>query len=111
MPSTQIIFIISTVIFLSIGQILFKIAAVDFPNGGVFNMKLISAVLVYFFATTLWFLVLRITPLKLAYPFVGLAFILVPIFSYTFLNEDLNFNNILGAVIIGLGIWVSVTNR
>lgn len=108
MSFSQFLFIVCAVIMLSIGQILFKNTAVDFSQGHLIPFKLILAVTVYFFATVMWFFVLKVTPLKVAYPFVGLAFILVPFFSYIFLGEDIHRNNILGALVICLGVCISV---
>ena len=78
--------IIGTVFMLAVGQVLFKFAAngIDIAQKGfvgavLLNKWLIVALVVYFVATVLWLLVLRKVPLKLAYPFVALAFIFVPV--------------------------------
>ncbi len=109
MSISQYFLIISTVILLSFGQILLKIAAVSFQNDSIIDIKIAFAILVYFFATLMWFIVLKMMPLKTAYPFVGLAFIVVPILSNFFLGEELDLRNILGALLIIFGIFISIT--
>jgi drug/metabolite transporter (DMT)-like permease len=69
---------------------------------------LISAVTIYSLATGMWLMVLKDTPLRLAYPFFGLSFVVVPILSHYLLGENLNWNVFLGAAIICIGVWVSI---
>lgn len=110
----QFIFIIGTVIALSVGQVLFKLASVSFELSisGMWssftNIKLIAALIVYLLATVMWLLVLKVTPLRLAYPFAALAFFVVPILGYFLLGEQLSWNTFAGAALIALGVYVSV---
>ncbi|MBL1262523.1 EamA family transporter [Methylomicrobium sp. RS1] len=114
MPLSQLNFIILTVVAISTGQILFKMAASEFELSVVgflnslSNIKLICALIIYFLATTMWLLVLKITPLRIAYPFVSMAFFIVPILAHFLLNEKLSWNTFIGASLIGAGVWVSV---
>lgn len=114
MSAYQLIFIVLTIIALSVGQILFKLASesFDFSVSGVINSlsnaTLIIAFVVYFSATFMWLLVLKSTPLRMAYPFVALAFFIVPILSYFFLGERINWNTFAGAILIAIGVWISV---
>jgi drug/metabolite transporter (DMT)-like permease len=114
MSLIQLTFIISTVLALSAGQILFKLAAASFSLSSenllvvLLDIKLIAALFVYLVATVMWLFVLKAMPLRIAYPFVALAFIFVPIMAHVFLGEDLNWNTFLGAAIIAFGVWVSV---
>lgn len=113
MSAVQLSFIILTVIALSVGQVLFKVASESFdlsPDNfikAIFNVKLLSALTVYFVATVMWLLVLRATPLRVAYPFVALAFVLVPVMAHFILGEGLRWNTFVGAMIIALGVLVS----
>lgn len=113
MSLMQVTFIILTTIALSAGQVLFKLAAATFDVstghwlGSLLNTKLLIALVVYFFATIMWLLVLRVTPLRVAYPFAALAFFLVPVFAHFFLGEDIRWNTFAGAGLIGCGVWVS----
>lgn len=114
MSISQIVFTIFTVIALSIGQILFKLSSSDleFSLSGLINiflsMKLIAALFVYFIATIMWLFVLRNTPLRLAYPFVALAFFIVPVLAHFLLGERVNWNTFAGAGLIAAGVLVSV---
>ena len=114
MSLSQIMFISLTVIALSTGQILFKQASttLEFTLSGLwdaaFNIKLIIALVVYAGATVLWLMALKHTPLNLAYPFMAMAFFIVPILAHFFLGESLNWNTFAGALIIAVGVWVSV---
>lgn len=114
MPLSQFVFIILTIISLSVGQLLFKMAASSFEFSiegilnNLVNIKLIIALAVYFFATIMWLLVLKATPLRVAYPFAALAFIIVPILAHFLLGESINWNTFAGAGLIAIGVWVSV---
>ena len=112
MSFNQIMLILLTVVLLSIGQVLFKLAAMDMKNIDISSLlqpKLILALCVYGFATVLWIAVLRYTPLVLAYPFVGLAFLIVPVLSWYWMSEPINLSTIVGGAIILIGIWISVS--
>ena len=112
MSISQIIFILITVVLLSIGQVLFKFAAMDMKNIDIFsllNPKLILALCVYCIATLVWIGVLRFTPLRLAYSFIALTFLIVPLLSWFWLNEPININTFVGAAVILIGIWISVS--
>lgn len=114
MSFTSILFTILTVIGLSIGQILFKLAAKNFNSQeplwstALTNIYLWIALVVYGVSTIFWVLLLRQVPLKFAYPFVGCAFFIVPILAHFFLNETLSWYSIFGAVLIAAGIYVSL---
>ncbi|WP_454876731.1 hypothetical protein [Pseudomonas farris] len=114
MSLVQFALIILTVFALSTGQILFKLAATSFtynPNSIIasfLDMKLIIALLVYAVATVMWLMVLRSMPLRLAYPFVALAFFIVPIMAHYLLGEALNWKTFAGAALIGVGVWISI---
>lgn len=70
--------------------------------------KLIIALTIYAIATVLWVAVLRITPLNQAYPFVAIAFFIVPLLSWVFLDEPLKLKTFIGAAVILLGVYISV---
>jgi drug/metabolite transporter (DMT)-like permease len=114
MTPSQLLFILLTVFSLAAGQLLFKLAAASFEFSvsgllnSVYNVKLIIALVVYFVATIMWLLVLKVTPLRVAYPFVALAFVIVPIFAHFLLGESIGWNTFVGAGLIAAGVWVSV---
>ena len=111
MSFIQFMIILLTVFLLSVGQVLFKLAAMDMKNidiPSLFQPKLILALCVYAIATVFWIFVLRHTPLRIAYPFVGLAFLVVPVLSWFFMHEPINLKTIVGGAVILIGIWISV---
>ena len=103
-----------TVLALSAGQILFKLAARGLGGAEPLvhqilgNHYLWIALTVYGVATAFWIGLLRQIPLHIAYPFVALAFLFVPLLGHWFLNEPLRWQNLLGALVIGAGVWISV---
>lgn len=112
MSFNQIMLILLTVVLLSIGQVLFKLAAMDMKNIDISSLlqpKLILALCVYGVAIVLWIVVLRHTPLRIAYPFVGLAFLIVPVLSWFCMDEQIGLNTIVGGAAILIGIWITVS--
>ena len=79
------------VLGISLGQVLFKKAALSIPTA----------------ATLAWIWVLRHAPLHLAYPFMGLAFLIVPCLGWWFLGEPLRLHTLLGGALILAGITVT----
>jgi drug/metabolite transporter (DMT)-like permease len=71
--------------------------------------KLILALCIYGIATVLWIAVLRHTPLRIAYPFVGLAFLIVPVLSWFWMDEQISLNTIVGGAVILIGVWIAVS--
>lgn len=102
-----------TVLALSVGQVLFKLAArsIEFSAHGwpslLFNFRLHLALAVYLVATFSWLYVLQQVPLRVAYPYAGLAFVFVPLLSVWWLGESVPWTTYLGAALILCGIWVS----
>ena len=114
MQLRQLIYVVLTVLGLSLGQILFKLAARDMRESEPLaqqvlqNTWLYVALAVYGLATVVWVALLRQVPLQLAYPFVALAFFFVPILAHWFLGEALRWQSFLGAAFILAGVWISV---
>jgi len=110
----QLALIFLTIAGLSVGQILFKLAAMELQPWkepilrNMLNSKLLIALLVYGLATILWLAVLRMTPLRIAYPFVAMAFILVPLMSHYWLDEPLRITTFVGAAFIIIGVIISI---
>jgi drug/metabolite transporter (DMT)-like permease len=114
MISIQQFFLISiTVLSLSIGQVLFKVASnkLELNSSGLvrslLNPTLAIALLVYAIATLMWLLVLKQTPLRIAYPFAALAFVFVPFLAHYLLHEPMPWTTMAGALVICLGVWIS----
>src|SRR5215813_136781 len=60
----------------------------------------------YGLASVLWLLVLARIDLALAYPFVGLNFLLIMLAGYFFPGEHLGLLRIFGATLVGFGIYL-----
>jgi drug/metabolite transporter (DMT)-like permease len=104
------------VVGISIGQMLFKKAALVMPAqpallDWVLNPWLIAALVLYGITTLAWVAVLRSAPLHLAYPFMGLAFVFVPLLGAFFLNEPLVWQTLVGGALILAGITVAAFAR
>ena len=105
---------------MTLGQVLFKFAAVSVNKVDaslppmlkvlalVANPYLFGAICVYLLLFFYWLWVLTFTPLSKAYPFVAIAFILVPIMDGIIFNETLDLRFYLGAILIAAG--VALTN-
>lgn len=113
--SMQALHLAATVLTISAGQLLFKLASAawgpDNGLGGVVGLLhsgwMWAALAVYGLATVAWVALLRTVPLSLAYPFFALAFFIVPLLSWWFLNEPMGLRQWVGAALIALGVWVS----
>jgi drug/metabolite transporter (DMT)-like permease len=97
------------------GQILFKQAASqitpDARGSWLIEVARLPtmwvAVALYAGATLLWVRVLTTVPLSRAYPFVALAFVLVPAAGYLFFHEPITLRYSLGTALIVIGVAVA----
>lgn len=92
------------------GQILFKLAARASDGAfpwGLFNAWLFAALAVYGAATLLWVWVLKTVPLNVAYPFMSLAFVIVPLAAALVLGEATDWRHIAGGLLIAAGVAVA----
>jgi drug/metabolite transporter (DMT)-like permease len=97
---------------LSLGQLLFKRAALTVADRHALQAvlelalspTLWAALALYGLATVLWVLILRTTPLSLAYPFAALGFVILPFLSWLFFGERLEWTLIAGTLLIVCGI-------
>lgn len=116
MDKTTIFKILMSVLGISIGQVFLKFAALNASNHGLLGFKvgkyltvniyLLIGVAILGGATLLWVWVLRTVPLSTAYPFMALAFVLVPALSYFLFNEALTWTHLLGFLLIVAGVIV-----
>lgn len=113
MGLSNVLLLTLTVLALSVGQVLFKLAAHGLGASGpllpqiLFNKYLLVALVVYGVATAMWVALLRHVPLNVAYPFVALAFFFVPVLGHWVLDEPLRWQTLAGAVAIFAGVWIS----
>ena len=103
------------VLCISLGQILFKKAAAALTEpmtlqAVVFNGWLIASLALYGLTTLGWVWILRHAPLHLAYPFMGLAFLIVPTLAWLFLGEPLRWRTLAGGGLIMAGVALASTN-
>lgn len=103
--------ILITVASLAAGQICFKLAApafINFSLRSLFDPLFVSAVVIYAISTVLWVIALSRVPLTIAYPFVALSYIIVPLLARLFLGEPLSLKVFLGAATIIIGVLISI---
>jgi len=112
----NLVLILICVLGIACGQILFKLASEFFPKSLAFtdllsfalNRYFLSALVIYGLATILWIYALKLVPLNVAYPLMSLAFIIVPILSYIFLREAIEYKTFVGTLVIILGLLITV---
>ena len=102
------------VLGISIGQLLFKKAAHQLPVNAVatdwlLNGWLLAALALYGLMTLLWVWILRHAPLHIAYPFMGLAFLIVPVLAWMWLGEPLTWQTLVGGALILAGVTLAST--
>jgi drug/metabolite transporter (DMT)-like permease len=105
--------LVVTAVCISIGQLLFKITA-ERANVAqslfAANVLIIlcAAVALYGGATLVWVASLRYVPLTVAYLFMALSFVIVPVLAAVFLHEPLTLRFCAGMLLIIVGILVSL---
>ncbi len=104
--------LVTCVVGLSIGQILFKKAAITGQDGSagfswlalIFNPYFIAAVVLYAGLTFFWVWLLVRIPLVVAYPFYALAFAVTPVLAYWVFGETVSSTYIIGVALIMVGL-------
>lgn len=112
MNALSIVLTVFCVTGIACGQLLFKkaaLASTGVPGwqGWLLNGWLWSALVLYGMMTLLWIWILRHAPLNIAYPFMGLAFLIVPTLAWMFLDEPLTWHTLLGGVLILAGVTLA----
>lgn len=113
----QLLELLSFPVAIAAGQILFKrVASQAAPGAGVawiFDVARLPAmwvaVALYAGATLLWVRILSTVPLSRAYPFVALAFVLVPAAGYLLFHEPLTIRYAIGTALIVIGVLIACT--
>ena len=104
----NVVLLVLFAVLLASGQILFKKAAMAVDNAplyiGILNVWTFAALALYMAATILWIVILRTTPLSVAYPFAALGFILVPVAGRFMFDEQIGWTYIVGAALIVSGV-------
>ena len=103
-------FILLSIVFQSLGGIFGKYAALSLPApsliGIVTNAFYILSLVCIFFQAVVWQQALRHFPLSVAYPFMGLVNFVILFSSAVLFNEGVTLANIMGLVLISVGIAV-----
>lgn len=112
MNPTLVFYTVACVFGISCGQLLFKKAASSMAltagwQGLIFNTWLWLAFILYGTMTILWVWILKHAPLHIAYPFMGLAFLIVPVLARIFIGEPLHWQSMAGGVLILAGITLA----
>jgi undecaprenyl phosphate-alpha-L-ara4N flippase subunit ArnE len=111
----QLLELLAFPVAIALGQIFFKRAAtqVGSGSGGEWLLALARvptmwwAIFLYAASTLLWVRILTTMPLSRAYPFVALAFVLVPAAGYAFFKEPVSHGQMLGIALIIAGVVVA----
>jgi drug/metabolite transporter (DMT)-like permease len=109
----QIALLIGYAAAMTVGQLLFKVAALRAAAGGPPSERLltmlangffVSAVLLYAALAVLWVWILSFTPLSRAYVFVALAFAATPLLSAVVFVEPISTRLVIGVGLIFCGL-------
>jgi drug/metabolite transporter (DMT)-like permease len=99
------------VVIIAIGQIFFKLDALELQKtGNFFNFKVVLffliAIILYGLSSLLWVIALQKFSLSKIYPIMALAFILVPLASFFIFHEKLSLQYFCGLFLIISGIFL-----
>ena len=96
------------VVGVSVGQLLFRVAAIRLADEKltfaerIESWSLVGAIGLYAAMILLWLYILGRVPLSLAFPFFALCFFVVPLLAAQFLGEPLSWRTFVGgAAILG----------
>ena len=109
----KILILITIVLFASFVQIFLKTAMNELVYNkniivnainALTNSNLIYGIILYIVTSLLWLYTIKDMPLSKAYPFLALTFVLVPILSKIFFQEHVGITQLLGMIIIVVGV-------
>lgn len=115
----RILGLLTVALSLGCGQLLFKLAAerlvLDRNLGTLVisfaSLPMIVALAMYGLSTILWVYLLHGLPLSRAYPFLALAFALVPVMSWLVFGDSLGVRYLIGLVLMLTGLYLVVAER
>ena len=101
------------VVFLAAGQILFKLSAISLAKTHSYfalqtSATLVGAMALYAIASVAWVWVLQDNDLGRIYPFMALAFAIVPIGSFFVFGERFQAQYFVGVALIVVGIVLAL---
>lgn len=109
--------ILACVLFSVAGQVMLKKGMLEvgrfqgskivpFFLGAFTNIWIITALFLYLFSLVFWLIVLSRERLGFAYLFLGLIYVFIPIASWIFLGERLTGGQIVGMLLITIGVII-----
>ncbi len=111
--------LLGAIIFAVIGQLLLKtgmniLGPLDFSLKNVLfllfsiskNIRILIGLFLYGFSFILWLFALSKLKLSLAYPATSLMYVFIILASWLILKESINFYQILGIIIILIGLFL-----
>jgi drug/metabolite transporter (DMT)-like permease len=114
-PSLPVLLAILTAFSMAAGQLLFKLGTPLWQGDTLLgwawsflkNPYLMTAVFLYATTIIIWVYILRSLPLSLAYPLTALSYVIVPLFSYLFLQEKIGWQTAVGSAVIVIGVIIT----
>lgn len=113
---SQILLLIAYSAGMAGGQILFKTAALRYAAfdgtvgdrlfGLLHNLYFMLAIALYAAFSILWVWILSFTPLSRAYPFVALAFAVIPLLGGLIFGETISLRIVAGILFILCGLFL-----
>lgn len=70
------------------------------------NPYVLVGLALYLLGAAVWLLVLAQTDVSLAYPFVGIGFILTMLLGWLILHEPLGTARVIGTLLVVAGVWL-----
>lgn len=112
MATARLVQILASVVGISAGQLLLKLAALEMksPSEGVtlgwsfLNGYLVAGLAMLGLSTLLWVWILRSVALSQAYPYMALCFVLVPLAGVMLLGEPVSWRQAGGTLLIIVGV-------
>lgn len=114
----QIALLVCYAIGLSVGQVLFKMAAMSMQQPASWTSRWLTKLLLepYFVAAAVlyvglslfWVWILSFIPLSRAYPFVALSLLFTPLWGHILFGEALGKDYVLGVMLIVAGLLLVV---
>ena len=107
---SQVLLLVIYAVGMAGGQILFKLAALQYAGdqrnlfGLIWNIYFVSAAVVYAGYAVLWAWILTFIPLSRAYPFVALAFAVTPLLGAFLFGELITTRLVVGVLLILCGL-------
>ena len=68
------------------------------------NVYVVAGISMYLFSMILWLVVLSKIDVSVAYPFVGLGFIITMVLGFLLLNEQISTMRVMGTILVVCGV-------